>query len=162
MIPVISCLVIYVAASIFITNKLNDDYQKALLAEADTKQQIELVKSDIEKINQKTDDYNKMIQNFETQTERIRKNTAAKQAIPKLLKKLSKVIPKEVRIMSIENTEDDHIQIIANSPDYDKLGIFLAKLKLTKGDDTILKNVISNSAIRENKHVVVVIEGDLP
>ena len=64
--------------------------------------------------------------------------------------------------MSIENTEDDHIQIIANSPDYDKLGIFLAKLKLTKGDDTILKNVISNSAIRENKHVVVVIEGDLP
>lgn len=161
-IPVISVLIVYIVASMFITNKLNKDYEKALQAEMDVTEQISLIKSDTIKVEEKTDRYEKMIQNFETQSERVKENSLVKLAIPDLLLKLSNVIPKDVQIMSIENTYDNHIVIIARSEVYDQLGIFLAKLKLTTGKNTILKNVVSNSAVREEKKIIIMIEGDLP
>lgn len=160
--PVISLIIIYIMASLYITNKLNQDYDNAIQAEMNVMEQIACVDNDITKLNEKTDKYEKMIQNFETQSEKVKEDSLSKLAIPNLLAKLSSVIPKDVQIMSIENTNDKHIVIVARSDVYDQLAIFLAKLKLTTGKNTILTNVISNSAIREEEKVIIVIEGDLP
>jgi len=162
MIPIVSILIIYIIVTTYLANKLNKDYEEAFSAELNVKEQITLVENDTEKVNKKTDEYEKMIQNFETQTQRAKDKSLAKYAIPNLLVRLSKTIPQDVQIMSIENTENKHIKIIAKSEVYDQLGIFLAKLKLTKGKDTILENVISDSAIREDKKIIITIEGDLP
>ena len=160
--PFVSIFIIYVIGSTYIINKLNKDYDESFKAELETKSQIVLVQNDIDSVNEKKLEYERMILNFESQTQRATANQNAKYAIPNLLKRLSNTIPKDVQIMSIENTEGSHIKIIARSEAYDQLGIFLAKLKLTKGKDTILENVISDSAIREEKKVIVTIEGDLP
>ena len=160
--PLVFILIIYIISTTYISNKLDKNYNEALKAEIQVNDQIALVQSDTTKANNKKAEYERMIQNFESQTERATANKNAKYAIPNLLTRLSNAIPKEVQIMSIENTEGSHIKIIARSEAYDQLGIFLAKLKLTKGKDEILKNVISDSTVREDKKVIITIEGDLP
>jgi len=160
--PLVFILIIYIISTTYISNKLDKNYNEALKAEIEVNDQIALVQSDTTKANNKKAEYERMIQNFESQTERATANKNAKYAIPNLLTRLSNAIPKEVQIMSIENTEGSHIKIIARSEAYDQLGIFLAKLKLTKGKDEILKNVISDSTVREDKKVIITIEGDLP
>jgi len=160
--PLVFILIIYIISTTYISNKLDKNYNEALKAEIEVNDQIALVQSDTTKANNKKAEYERMIQNFESQTERATANKNAKYAIPNLLTRLCNAIPKEVQIMSIENTEGSHIKIIARSEAYDQLGIFLAKLKLTKGKDEILKNVISDSTVREDKKVIITIEGDLP
>ena len=160
--PIIFLLVMYVTGTTYIKNEFDKEYDEAFKAELEVNEQMSLVGTDTLNASNKTLEYERMIQNFESQTERATANKNAKYAIPNLLIKLGKAIPKEVQIMSIENTDTKHIKIIARSEAYDQLGIFLAKLKLTKGKDTILENVISDSAVREERKVIITIEGDLP
>ncbi len=83
----------------------------------------------------------------------IRKN-----AIPNLLNRIVNVIPKQVKITSIKNTENKHIVIEAQAEKYDQLGYFRAALS-TEG---ILDNVKSTSGMKSGKTIVITIEGDLP
>ena len=68
------------------------------------------------------------------------------------------VIPKEVKLTSIENNVDGKIIINAESQNYDDLGYFKATLK-TKN---ILKNISSDSSVKLDNVVKVTIEGELP
>ena len=69
------------------------------------------------------------------------------------------IIPENVQITAIENTEDNdgkHIIIKAQSEYYDELGYFKVKLK----EEGILTNVVSSQDTTDS-FVEMVIEGDL-
>ena len=84
--------------------------------------------------------------------------TIPKNAIPNLLNRIVYVIPKEVRVTSIKNTEKRHIVIEAQASKYEVLGYFRAALE-TRG---YLENVKSNSGEKSGGTVTIKIEGDLP
>ena len=109
--PIIFLLVMYVTGTTYIKNEFDKEYDEAFKAELEVNEQMSLVGTDTLNASNKTLEYERMIQNFESQTERATANKNAKYAIPNLLIKLGKAIPKEVQIMSIENTDTKHIKI---------------------------------------------------
>ena len=74
-----------------------------------------------------------------------------------MLNRIMFIIPQKVQIISIENTEDNHIVIEAVSEIYDQLGFFLAAVKA----DGMLENVQSTTGDKSDSLVKIVIEGDL-
>ena len=89
---------------------------------------------------------------------KLQENNRLKKSIPNLLNKLMYVMPNEVQLTSIQNTNSTHIEIQAQSKSYAQLGYLTASIK-TNG---ILTNVISTSGQKENNIVTIKIEGDLP
>lgn len=81
-----------------------------------------------------------------------------KNAIPNLLNRIVYIIPQQVRVTSIQNTENRHIKIEAQASKYEQLGYFRAALS-TSG---YLENVKSTSGTKSGGTVVITIEGDLP
>ena len=67
-------------------------------------------------------------------------------------------VPKEVQILLIQNTNEKHITIEAQSSEYQYLGYLKAELQ----NRAILINVTSTSGTRESNDMIkVTIEGDL-
>ena len=72
-------------------------------------------------------------------------------------------MPTEVKLVSIENTQDRHIVIQAKSLKYQQLGYFKAILEL----NSILSNVSSSTGVTyhdeeaDSEYILVTIEGDL-
>ena len=81
-----------------------------------------------------------------------------KDAIPNLLNRIVYIIPKQVKITSIKNTQGTHIVIEAQAEKYEQLGYFKAALS-TSG---YLQNVKSTSGSKSSGVVQITIEGDLP
>ena len=104
--------------------------------------------------------YTTLIENAETEGESSNKNTRviAKDAIPNLLNKIMFIIPQQVQIISIQNTENNHIVIEAVSEKYEQLGYFSAAIKA----EEVLKNVQSTSGEKSDSLIQITIEGDLP
>ena len=67
-------------------------------------------------------------------------------------------IPDDVQIVSIQNTSGRHIEIVAQSTQYDQLGFLRAKIKT----DGILTDVTSTAGEKSNDIITVKIEGELP
>ena len=63
-----------------------------------------------------------------------------------------------VKLLDIENTSDTHIVINAQSNKYEQLGYLKGQLSV----DGILKDVKSDSGVKQDGIVKVTIEGDLP
>ena len=68
------------------------------------------------------------------------------------------VIPASVQITSIQNTQDRHVVINAQSDKYEQIGYFVAVLK----NDVILTEVTSTPGQKSNGVVTIQIEGELP
>ena len=68
------------------------------------------------------------------------------------------IIPRQVQLASIKNTEGTHIVIEAQAEKYEQLGYFKAALS-TSG---YLLNVTSTSGTKNDGVVQITIEGDLP
>ena len=81
-----------------------------------------------------------------------------KNAIPNLLNRIVYIIPQQVKVTSIKNTEGRHIVIEAQASKYEQLGYFRAALA-TSG---YLTDVKSTSGVKSGGIVVITIEGDLP
>ena len=81
-----------------------------------------------------------------------------KNAIPNLLHRIVYIIPQQVRVTSIRNTEGKHIVIEAQASKYEQLGYFRAALA-TYG---YLTDVKSTSGSKSGGTVIIIIEGDLP
>ena len=81
-----------------------------------------------------------------------------KNSIPNLLNQIMYTIPEGVQLTSIQNTTGKKISIIAQASDYDQLGYFIAKIKVSG----ILNNVVSSSSQKSGDVVTVTIEGELP
>ena len=121
-------------------------------------QQIANVVSDTEKVKTRTSQYNEFINNLDNINEEITEKYKTKNAIPNLLTHVMSIIPETVQILSVENTNEKHIIINAQSAQYEQIGFFLSELKL----NGILLNVKSDLGVKSDSLVKVTIEGDLP
>lgn len=153
-------IVIYSGLAMFINKSIDDKKNELADVKAHTQVQIKNVRNDTTIIENKTSEYERLIENLKNISNQISENNKNRNNIPNLLHKIMYAIPNGVQITSIENTNSKHIIIQAQSEKYEQLGYFKAILK-TNGilaPDT----VISSSGEKSGDLVKVVIEGDLP
>lgn len=86
-----------------------------------------------------------------------KKRVIAQNSIPNMLNKIMFIIPQKVQIISIENTNSNHIVIEAVSEKYEQLGYFIAAIKANE----MLENIQSTAGDKSDSLVKVIIEGDL-
>ncbi len=153
-------VIAYSGGTIYLNSQTNKKFKEVEEIKADTTKQIDLVSADIQKLNNKASDYQKMTENLKKYNEEIETNLRTKNAITLLLTRIMNVIPKGVTITSIENSTSSHIIINAQSENYDLLGFFKGSIIV----DGILNpsTVISTSGVKQDGIIKIVIEGDLP
>ncbi len=155
---IILLFIIYSAFSIMISNQMDKKDAEAKRSKQNTQSQILLVESDNTKIQSKTNEYTKMIENLQNLNDKITDATKTRDAIPNLLNSIMFIIPENVQITGIQNTSGTHIVINAQSDKYEQLGMFKAKIET----GNYLTNVISTAGQKDGSVVTVKIEGDLP
>ena len=157
---IISFIILYTIVTMFLSNTTNKKMLEVQDVQDHTNKQIAMVTEDIQTLNNKATDYQKMTENLKNYSDEVATNLKNKNVIPLLLTRIMNVIPKGVTITSIENTTGSHIVINAQSEDYDLLGFFKGSLIV----DGILSpsTVVSTSGIKQEGIVKIVIEGDLP
>lgn len=159
-IMVMLAVIAYSAGTIYIDNEVQGKLSEIEDTKAYTDQQISLASADIQKLNNRTSDYEKWSSNLKQYSEVAENNLKTKNIIPLLLTRIMNVIPKGVTLTSIENTGNSHITINAKSSRYELLGIFKASI-MTEG---ILSpsTVTSTSGVQQGGEISTTIEGDLP
>lgn len=150
--------VIFSAFSMMINHQINLKQEEATNRITEIKAQITLAEKDDTRIKNRTSEYTTLIKNLEQISAKASERLRLRNAIPNLLNQLMFVIPENVQITSIQNTQDRHIEIYAQSDKYEPLGYLKAKIKA----EPLLTNVISTAGEKENDIVTVKIEGDLP
>lgn len=155
---VLMLIIIYSAFSALLANQINKKSEEMQQSINDTNAQIASANSDNEKIKAKTNEYTNLIRSIEEANEKTALKNKTRNAIPNLLNQIMSIIPENVQLTSIENSNDTHIVINAKSDKYEQLGYLKAKIKT----DVILTNVTSTAGQKESDVVIVKIEGDLP
>lgn len=150
--------VIYSAFAMMLNHQQNIKKEEAENRVEEIQAQIKLAKADDTKIKNRTSEYTSLIKNLQEISERANERLRLRNAIPNLLNQIMYIIPENVQITSIQNTQDRHIEIYAQSDKYEPLGYLKAKIKA----EPILNNVVSTAGEKENDIVTVKIEGDLP
>lgn len=148
----------YGIISQFIVNKINDKDKEIERYIKDTQTQITSIANNNRIVNERTSEYETLINKITEATNNITENYARKNALPNLLTEIMFNIPKEVQLISIENPTNKSVDIQARSKEYQQLGYFVAKLK----NEGILMNVKSTSGIMQDEFIVITISGDLP
>lgn len=122
-------------------------------------EEVQKVSADIQNINASSEKYQKAINELNALKEtQFSTRTIRKLAIPNLMYQLTRITPKYVKILTLENTKDTHIVIEAESKHYEQLGFLYAAIS-TNGYLTDLK---STSGTKTGESIKVIIEGELP
>ena len=163
MLRILACICVgvvgYAGISTAISDQIAEKSEEVSVAEQEVTTEIALVNAQTSKIDNATETYNSLIEALTSDDEDDTSvRIIEKDSIPNLLNKIVYVIPSEVQITSIKNTESTHIVIEAQAEKYEQLGYFKAVLS-TK---SILLNVQSDSGTKSNDVVTITIEGDLP
>ena len=151
-------LIIYIVITMIANGVLNNKNQKVIAATDDVNSKIKQVQDYNTSLNNRITKYKTLITNIEEDNDKNSENKRYKNTIPNLMNNLMSIIPKEVQLTSIENSNGTHIQIEAKSTKYEQLAFFKTKIK-TEG---ILTNVISDTGVAEGSSIKLVIEGELP
>ncbi len=157
---IIAIIIVYSIFSMYLNNTINNKLQEADELISYTETQIASADEDINLINEKSSKYQEMIDNLNNVNSQSESDLDFKNAIPNLLVNIQSVIPENVQLTEIENTEENdnrHIIIKAKSEYYEELGYFKVKLK----EDGILTNVVSTESNTEDGFIQTIIEGDL-
>ena len=88
-----------------------------------------------ERFSNQKEEYQRVINNIESINNSNSENKKYRNVIPNLLNNIMAIIPKQVQLLSIENTSNKEIVIVAQSQKYEQLAFFKTKLKT----DGILK-----------------------
>ena len=150
--------IIYCLFASLINNQMENKSKEAQESINNTNSQIQLAEKDNSSIKEATSKYEEMIQNLQEINDKIANANSTKKAIPNLLTAIMSGIPDDVQIVSIQNTSGKHIEIVAQSTQYDQLGFLRAKIKT----DGILTDVTSTAGEKTNDIITVKIEGELP
>ena len=151
-------LVIYIVITSFINSRINNKITLAEQVTNDTKVKTSKLSSSTALVNSRADNYESILEQLQEANDRVSNAYLSKNAIPNLLNEIMFAVPKEVQIMSINNTEDKHVTIQAQSTGYQYLGYLKSEIQ----NQAILLNVTSTSGTRVNDMIQVTIEGDLP
>lgn len=163
-------MLIRVLIAIILINIIFVAFSKVLYGQMDKKQkdveglissenaQIGKINTDINSLNTKNTKYTSLIEELKAINDKISNIAEMKNSIPNLLNRIMYTIPEGVQLTSIQNTTGKKISIIAQASDYDQLGYFIAKIKVSG----ILNNAVSSSSQKSGDVVTVTIEGELP
>ncbi len=154
----ILCMSVFAAGSVYLNSEMTKKIAEADEVIDETNKEIKTIQENTETVKAKSLEYSQRIAKLESLTNQVVEDNKYKKAIPILLNRIMSVIPKEVKLTSIENNVDGKIVINAESQNYDDLGYFKAILKT----NNILKNVSSDSSVKLDNIVKVTIEGELP
>ena len=168
MLRVLACacvgIVGYVGISNAIVNRIEEKSNDVAAATQTVTTQISSISSQTSRINSAKTTYETLITSLTATDDENNSSTSTnvtvvpKDAIPNLLNRIVYIIPKQVKITSIKNTQGTHIVIEAQAEKYEQLGYFKAALS-TSG---YLQNVKSTSGSKSSGVVQITIEGDLP
>lgn len=155
----------------YVMKQIDTKQQEVSSSLSTTNSELAKMDSQLSTINSQASNYNSMIEainNLNNPTSdssdsssigsEFKERIISKDAIPNLLTKIMTKIPQKVKITSIENTEDTHIVIQAESSQYEQLGFFKGLL----ATENILADVKSTSGTKEGEVIKVTIEGELP
>ena len=163
-------MLIRVLIAIILINIIFVAFSKVLYGQMDKKQkdveglissenaQIGKINTDINSLNTKNTKYTSLTEELKAINDKISNIAEMKNSIPNLLNQIMYTIPEGVQLTSIQNTTGKKISIIAQASDYDQLGYFIAKIKVSG----ILNNAVSSSSQKSGDVVTVTIEGELP
>lgn len=151
-------VIAYIVFMISINGLLNQKQLAAQSAEEDVNSKKLTVQNYNTQLNNRITKYKSMIDNIEENNDKTSEDRRYKNTIPNLMNNLMAIIPKEVQLTSIENSNSTHIVIEAKSAKYEQLAFFKTKIK-TEG---ILKDVISDTGVADGSSIKVTIEGELP
>ena len=151
-------IIAYVAFSNIIINQINKKETDVQAFITESKEQISLVTSNTVLVQERTEQYNKMIKKINEANDKLTESYAKKNVLPNFLTEIMFNIPKEVQLLSIQNTSGKIIKMEARSKEYEQLGYFIAKMK----NEGILTDVTATSGENQNGYVVVTIQGNLP
>ena len=154
----LSLIIMFITLSGIVTLQMKFKKKEVEDVINDTNAQIANVESDNTKINAKITSYQELIDKLNQTNEALAEKYSLKDAIPNLLNQIMYVIPQDVQITSIENTNTRHIKIVAQSERYEQLGYFKGQIK----NQAILLNVTSDQGIKNGEYAVITIEGELP
>lgn len=159
----IIALVVFGVFGNVLVKKLNDQKVTINRSLATSSAQITNMKTELSQIESHTNAYAAIINGVDSKDKTTLTNQSnriiSKDAIPNLLNKIMFIIPQEVQINSIVNTESKHIVIEATSKKYEQLAYFVAYIK----EDGILQSVQSEyENDSESSNFKITIEGDLP
>jgi len=155
---VLILLIVYIIFSSIIISQINKKETEVQDFITDSKEQISQVTGNTILVQKRTEQYNTMIEKIVEANNKLTESYAKKNTLPNFLTEIMFNIPKEVQLLSIQNTSGKAINIEARSKEYEQLGYFIAKLK----NEGILTDVTSTSGKKQNGYVVVTIQGNLP
>lgn len=157
-VEILILLIVYTISSNIIINQINKKETEVQEFITDSKEQILLVTNNIMLVQKRTEQYDTMIEKIVEANDKLTESYAKKNILPNFLTEIMFNIPKEVQLLSIQNTSGKIIRIEARSKEYEQLGYFIAKIK----NEGILTDVTSTSGEKQNGYVVVTIQGNLP
>ena len=151
-------LLAYIIGVISVNAMLNNKDKEAQNAIQETNTEISRINGYNTKLNNRITKYKSMVTAIEEKNNKLAENRRYKNLIPNLMNNLMAVIPKEVQLLSISNTNATHIVIEAKSKKYEQLAYFKTKIK----NEKILKEVVSDTGVADGTVIKVTIEGELP
>lgn len=152
-------LIVYVGTTMVLHNKIANKTLETQEVIDDTKTKIASVDEKTVLIDARADDYQEILNQLKEAEEQNTEANNSKNIIPNLLSQIMFAIPKEVQVLSIQNTENKHIKIEAQADAYQYLGYLKAEMQ----NRAILTNVTATPGTRQSNNMIkVTIEGDLP
>lgn len=152
----IACIV-YIGATSFLNKNINAKQKEAEDVISDTISKTEKVSEYTSLVNKRTTQYDTILARIEENENAHAESISRRNAIPNLLNQIMFAVPDEVQILSIENTTDKQVKIVAEAKEYQQLGYFKAAIQ----NDAILLNVTSTSGVYANGVITVEITGEL-
>ena len=150
--------VIYIIITTLIAGKINKKINLTDQVIEDTKEKTAKIASTTTLVNSRANNYETILEQLKEADERATESYLSKNAVPNLLNEIMFAVPKEVQIVSIDNSNEKHVVIQAQAEQYQYLGYFKSELQ----NKAILVNVTSTSGTRTSDMIQVTIEGDLP
>ena len=147
--------VIFTASTISKINKKDLEMQNYI---TDAQNKIADIEKNTKLVTDRETQYKDLIAKIDEANNKLTESYARKNALPNLLTEIMFNIPKEVQLISIQNTSGKEIKIEAQSKEYEQLGYFVAKIK----NEGILTNVTSTSGVKQTEYVKITIQGNLP
>lgn len=161
----IAFIIFYAGIGKQLIEQMEDKTMEANIKISDTNKSISAMERNRKSIEDLTSEYKVIISRLNNERLATGENDSIfrEKELPNFLTKLATTMPTEVKLVSVENTEERHIVIQAKSLKYQQLGYFKAILEL----NNILSNVSSSTGVKYHdeeagsEYILVTIEGDL-
>lgn len=150
--------ILYLGVSESIVKEIKNKIQQTEDVISDSEGKIASVNQYKKIIDNRTNEYQKMVDAIDEANSQISENYSSKNAIPNLLNKIMYKIPTGVQLLSIENSSGKNITISAQAKKYDQLGYFKAVLE----EEGILNNITTTKGVKQGEIISITITGELP